>query len=1110
MLGTGSGSGSEASDSSHPENSGDAYHREWPMFSVRNSSKKKSDEILISLNINNVPCKLELNTGAAVTVIPEEIWQKDLGSIPLQKSNVTLRSYSGHSIPVYGETAVHVKYGSQELDLPIIVTKGKGVALMGRDWLSKIKLNWHRINAVRQANQPRPKLEDVVQQYPKLFDGKLGTITGFTAQLKVNENATPQYFKSRPMPYALREKVEKELKRLVKEGVLKKVESSDWATPIVPVLKPDGTVRICGDFKLTINPYLDVPEYPMPTPDELFTKLNGGELFTKLDLSHAYQQVVLDEKSQPYVTINTHLGLYRYTRLPFGVAAAPAIFQQMIDKMLDGLTQTGGILDDLIVTGQNDEQHIENFHHTLKKFEERGAKFKVSKCAIMQPKVEYFAFVLDREGIHPSPAKVQAVLEVCEPENRTELQSFLGLVNYYRKFIPNMSTLVSPLNQLLSKDTPWCWNRECQVSFQALKDTLASSKVLVPYNPKLEVQLAVDASPVGLGAVISHITANGTERPIAYASRSLTKSERNYSVIEKEALAIIFGIRKFQRFLYGRRFTLLTDHQPLTLLFGSKKAIPAVAASRIQRWAIQLSAYQYDIKYRRSKQNENADALSRLSCKGTDVGLHIDEESADVNGIQVARVPISSKRLREDAARDPVLSRVIDFTLYGWPDKSEVSDNLKSYFAKRNEFTVEDGCLLRGTRVVIPAKHQETVLAELHLSHPGIVRMKALARLQVWWPALDSDIEQLVGDCGTCQITHSKAPLTSDNPWMWPHRPWQRVHVDYCGPFLGGFFLVVVDAKSKWLEVIPMSSTTAQATVDALRSLFAIHGLPEEIVSDNSPQFIAQEFKDFLRYNHGKQILSAPYHPASNGEAERAVRTFKQAMKAAKSEPGTISQKICSFLLSYRTTPHTATRCTPAELLMNRRLRTRLDLLRPDLRKKVSKPSKLQPTAPKRQLSVGDPVLVQDYRKSQDPWVKGVVVTKLGPVTYRVQVKELFWKRHIDQLKDLSGTKIQPHKQEQSEDWEVTVPQSLAAYSPTETPVTTVGHVPSHNEPTSNQSQPRATEAKPAPEQPRDLVNQEAAVSYKKSDRRDQTVFPERRYPVRDRRPPKRLIEQVP
>ena len=242
--------------------------------------------------------------------------------------------------------------------------------------MSKIKLNWHHINGVRQANQPKPKLEDIVQQHPKLFDGKLSAITGFTAELKVKEKAKPQYFKSRPVPYTRKEKVEMNLSAWRKRGCyLEKNESSDWATPIVPVLKPHGTVRICGDFKLTINPYLDVPDYPMSTPEELFTKLNGGELFTKLDLSHVYQQVVLDEQTQPHVTINTHLGLYRYTRLPFGVAAAPAIFQQTMDKMLDSLTQTGGILDDLIVTGQNDEQHIKNLHHTLKKFVEQSSGF---------------------------------------------------------------------------------------------------------------------------------------------------------------------------------------------------------------------------------------------------------------------------------------------------------------------------------------------------------------------------------------------------------------------------------------------------------------------------------------------------------------------------------------------------------------------------------------------------------------------------------------------------------------------------------------------------------------------------------------------------------------
>ena len=297
----------------------------------------------------------------------------------------------------------------------------------------------------------------------------------------------------------------------------------------------------------------------------------------------------------------------------------------------------------------------------------------------------------------------------------------------------------------------------------------------------------------------------------------------NYSVIEKEALAIIFTIRKFQQFLYCRRFTLLTDHQPLTLLFGPKKGIPPIAASRLQRWAIQLSAYQYDIKYRSSKQNANADAFSRLQCGTSTDNSPSEEEAKEVNRLQVARVPVDARLLHEETSCDPLLSRVVHFTLNGWPGKEEVPDNLKSYYFKRNELTVEEGCLLRGTRVVIPAKYQESVLAELHLNHPGIVQMKALARLHVWWPTLDTDVEQLVRSCEICRTSHGKAPSTTDNPWIWPHCLWQRVHVDYCGPFQGGSFLVIIDAKSKWLEVLRMSSTTAQ--------------------------FIAQEFKDFLKSN---------------------------------------------------------------------------------------------------------------------------------------------------------------------------------------------------------------------------------------------------------------------
>ena len=237
---------------------------------------------------------------------------------------------------------------------------------------------------------------------------------------------------------------------------------------------------------------------------------------------------------------------------------------------MSGLNGVGGILDDLIVTGSNDEEHFRNLESTLKRLHSMGVKLKQSKCVFVKPSVEYFAFVVDRLGIHPSPRKVQAIQEVPVPENPTELKSFLGLVNYYRKFIPDMSTLVNPLNRLLAHDVPWGWTQDCKEAFQKLKEALLNSPLLAYYDPNQPVRLAVDASSYGLGAVLSHVSDDGEERPIAYASRTLSSSEQNYALIEKEELAIVFGIKKFHQYLFGRRFTLLTDHRPLTLLLGPK------------------------------------------------------------------------------------------------------------------------------------------------------------------------------------------------------------------------------------------------------------------------------------------------------------------------------------------------------------------------------------------------------------------------------------------------------------------------------------------------------------------------------------------------------------
>ena len=342
----------------------------------------------------------------------------------------------------------------------------------------------------------------------------------------------------------------------------------------------------------------------------------------------------------------------------------------------------------------------------------------------------------------------------------------------------------------------------------------------------------------------------------------------------------------------------------------------------------------------------------------------------------------------------------MDFTLTGWP--STAPPELKPFFNRRFEITIETGCLMWGIRVIVPSKLRERVLKELHTGHPGIVKMKSLARTLVWWPGIDEALESFVQSCYSCQSLRNKTAPTPLHPWSWPSNPWHRVHVDFAGPFMGQHFLIMVDAHSKWPEVIPMTVTTAERTVIEMRKTFAVHGLPCQIVSDNGPQFTSYHFTDFLKQNGIKHIRSAPYHPATNGEAERFVQTFKNAMKAAKYDSGTIETKLARFLLAYRNTPNSTTGQSPAELLFHRTLRTRLSLLKPSMYNTVMQSQAAQKEqhdkkGRERQFEVNQQVLIENQKKNPK-WISGVVVEKLGPLSYKVKVGNEIWRRHIDQL----------------------------------------------------------------------------------------------------------------
>lgn len=721
-------------------------------------------------------------------------------------------------------------------------------------------------------------------------------------------------------------------------------------------------------------------------------------MFHQAYLTQAYLQLLLDEESKQYLTINTHKGLFRYNRLPFGVSSAPAIFQRAMDTLFQGFKGVCVYLDDILVSGQSIDEHFTNLNNVMCKLQESGLKLNKSKCNFLASQVQYLGFVIDKDGLHPTNDKVTAIANAPTPTNVSQLRAFLGLINYYGKFLPNLSSTLAPLYALLNKKANWSWGTEQAEAFKTAKSLLQTDAVLAHFDPKKKLVLECDASPYGIGAVLSQVDDNGSEKPVAFASRTLTSAEKRYS---QEALAVLFGVKKFHCYLYGRHFVVRSDHQPLYYLLNEAKSIPALASARLQRWALTLSAYEYTFQYKSGKDIANADALSRLPLPSTTSSVKLPGELVQLVNY-LSRTPITPDEIRSWTDKDPTLSLVRRFVLTGWPSSNPQKD-VTPYWSRRYELSILDNCLLWGSRLVIPPPGRKFLLEQLHESHPGLTRMKSLARGYLWWPSLDSDIEAFVKDCHTCQSSRPQPPLAPVHFWDIPQHPWNRLHLDFAGPFLGHMYLILVDAHSKWIDVVLMNTITSHNTIEKLMSIFATHGLPKTIVTDNGTTFTSHEFQQFLRDNGIRHVTSAPYHPSTNGLAERAVQTFKSALK--KITDGSIQSRITRFLFQYRLTPHSATGLSPSAILLGRRPRSPLDIPFPDVAQKIINHQPKLQSSPRqnrqvRSFSVGEKVFVKDFTSPFSvKWIPGTIVNVTGPLSYSVEVPNGVVRRHVDAVR---------------------------------------------------------------------------------------------------------------
>ena len=903
----------------------------------------------VDIHLDGISVTFKVDTGAEVSVIPLAMYESLRHKPVLKQTQHCLVSASNESLDTLGYFSANLVYQSAvPVSTDLYVVRSLRHSLLSCSDSERLGL----VKRLFETSEPSPtskqftkdsepdtspaELPDkcsvltanipdwVAHEFPSLFSD-LGCLSD-EYHIELTPEASPsRLYTPRNVPLPLRSKVEQELTRMEQLGVIQPVDGpTDWCQAMVVVPKPDGSVRICVDLK-PLNQFIPRELHQQPTVDETLAQLDGATVFTKLDANSGFWQIPLSAESRRLTTFITPFGRFMFTKLPFGIASAPEVFQYRMAKILKGLPGTAGMIDDTVIGSRGNQDHDTKVRAVLTRFADAGMTLNPKKCQFSTTTFSFLGVQIKDGMITPDPKKMSALSNFPSPRNVQELRRFLGMVNQMGKFSPRIAELTQPLRALLSKTSSWIWDDPQQNAFDDIVVELSQSPALLPYDPTYETKLSADASSWGVGAVLfQRKTPSSGWQPVACASRSMTSAECNYAQIEKEALALTWSCDRFNHYLLGLAvFTMETDHKPLVPLFSTKllHSLPA----RVLRFRLRLARYHFNIIHVPGKYLHSADALSRapdqLQPSRDITELSADADTSASSVLEVLDVLPAHLSAVGDAQQTDQLSRTLShYITTGWPNYSQLAPELKPFWSMRQELTLSSGLILRGQRLYVPPCLRDEILRTIHQGHQGETRCKLRAATSVWWPGLASEIKRLVATCPECSKyrVQPTEPLVSSPT---PDRPWQVIGADLA-QHGRHTYLILVDYYSRFPEVVTLTSTTSAKLVSVLHSIFARHGVPEVFRSDNGPQFVSADFQRFLQRLGIQHITSSPYYPQSNGEAERMVRTVKSMLSKNNTEA-----EFYDALLAYRTTPLAFCSTSPAELLMGRRLRSALPAL---------------------------------------------------------------------------------------------------------------------------------------------------------------------------------------
>ncbi|CAH8491041.1 unnamed protein product [Dicrocoelium dendriticum] len=955
--------------------------------------------VFATLLIQGRPVRFQLDSGASVNILPH----KYCPDAEYRQIQTQLRMWNGSKLQPKGcvtMKAINPKDGSEHL-LDFLLVSGDFMPILGLDSIQS--LGFVSFNHDRFVHSCEVGTE-IVDNYPSVFDGTVGKFQG-VAHLSLNESARPVALPARKIPIALREKFLDELQRLISLGVIAKVdEPTDWVSQVAIITKKSGDLRVCIDPK-PLNAALRREYFTLPTLDDVLPELSKARLFTKVDLASAFWHVQLDEESSYLTTFGTPFGRFRWLRLPFGLKVSSEIFQKRLMQALDDLPGAICVADDVVVFGATLEEHDRNLSRFLERCKDKNIRLKREKIELRKTELVFHGHVLSAEGLKPDPEKVRAIKEMPPPTDVKAVSRLNGMVNYLSRFLPRLAEVMVPIRKLTHKGESWQWNTEQEEAFQNIKQLIACAPVLAYYDPSLPLEIQCDSSQFGIGAVLMQ---NG--KPIDFRSRTLTESERRYAQIEKEMLALVYAVERFNDYTFGRRTTVFTDHKPLVSI--ANKPLHVVPR-RLQRMLIRLQKYDLDIVYQPGSRMYIADTLSRAYLSDV-TATQEDQDIVHVTQLLAVTEERFQQLLRHTEA-DELCNRLKETILKGWPDsKNKLPKELTPFFNFRDELVTQDGLIFKGNRILVPKAMQRPMLELIHGSHSGVNACVARARELMFWPGMTSQIRDHVSNCLACRAHDVRQPKEPMMLREVPERPWQKVALDIFAHD-GKNYLIAVDYFSDYFEIDALTSTSTQAVINKLRSQFARHGIPEEVVSDNGPQFNSAEFRSFSEKWDFLHRLTSPYHSQSNGKAESAVKEAKKLLTKAKET----KEDPYIMLLERRNMPSAEIGCSPAQRLFGRRTRTLLPiantLLQPEipsqslmyerLRERMLRQKKYYDRGTKQlpRLLPGDEVWVAPTPGANGSWRRGRVEGLKGERSYDVRVGDSLFRRNRVQLRRQRG-----------------------------------------------------------------------------------------------------------